>query len=181
MSIRTPKNINFLAPIGFDFSIKRLPNVEYFVQSANIPGISSTPANEGSPFNVIKYQPDHISFGDFSVEFIVDEDMKSWTEIYQWMIGMTFPESFQQYADFKNGVKNPYPSNRQNPPGDIYSDASLIVLTNKSNLNIEFSLYDIYPISLTPIRLQTTESDIKYLTAEVTFVYQHFNITVTRS
>ena len=33
----SPKNKNFLSPVGFKFIIGRTPNVDYFCQSASIP------------------------------------------------------------------------------------------------------------------------------------------------
>jgi hypothetical protein len=38
----TPENKNFLSPLNFRFQIKKAPHVNFFVQSVNIPAISST-------------------------------------------------------------------------------------------------------------------------------------------
>ena len=35
----SPKNKNFLSPVGFKFIIGRTPNVDYFCQSAQIPQV----------------------------------------------------------------------------------------------------------------------------------------------
>ena len=34
-----PSNPQFLSPVGFNFSIRKLPNVNYFAQSINLPGV----------------------------------------------------------------------------------------------------------------------------------------------
>ena len=36
----SPKNKNFLSPVGFKFIIGRTPNVDYFCQAASIPEVS---------------------------------------------------------------------------------------------------------------------------------------------
>ena len=35
-----PTNKNFLSPLGFRFTIKKAPNLNFFVQSVNIPTLS---------------------------------------------------------------------------------------------------------------------------------------------
>jgi len=176
MSVKTPDNRNFLSPSRFDFALSRLENVEYFVQSANIPGISSPTVEQNNPLNVVKYQPDHMEYGEFNITFIIDEDLKCWTEIYNWMSGINFPITTDQYRDLKAGVNNPFPQTYNKDTGDIYSDATLIIYTDKSNSNIEVQFKDMYPITLTEISMTVSVNDIEYLTANATFVYQHFTI-----
>ena len=38
-----PTNTSFLSPIGFKFQLNNFPEVNYFVQSASLPGISISP------------------------------------------------------------------------------------------------------------------------------------------
>ena len=35
-----PSNINYLSPVGFRFTLANFPDVNYFCQAANIPGLS---------------------------------------------------------------------------------------------------------------------------------------------
>ena len=35
-----PENLSYLSPIGFKFQLLNFPEVNYFCQAANIPGIS---------------------------------------------------------------------------------------------------------------------------------------------
>jgi hypothetical protein len=171
MSIKQPSNRNFLSPVGFSLSIKRLPHVEYFVQEATIPAVGSEPATKGTPFVDIKFQPDRLNFNEFVINLILDEDMKCWEELFLWKTGITFPHEHKEYKDLVEGKNNPTPSFRNNPPGDIYSDISLIVYTNKSNPNFEYVFKDAYPITLGEVRLKSTENDINYLTFDVSFHY----------
>ena len=80
-------NINLLAPTGFKLTINRekFANTEYFVTSFSIPDISSTPI-ETRFRGVISYEAgEPRQFGDLSIRFAIDEDMKNYTEIYNWL------------------------------------------------------------------------------------------------
>ena len=47
-----PENITPLSPNGFMFNITRLPDLAFFCQSVNIPGINLGAPEFGNPFNV---------------------------------------------------------------------------------------------------------------------------------
>ena len=70
-------NKNFLSPIGFVFSLDKAKKVSFLCQSAEIPSISvgdvSIPTRGLVPLPV----EGNISYGDFSLEFIVDEDLQN--------------------------------------------------------------------------------------------------------
>lgn len=44
---------NFLAPNGFRFNMKRLPNISFFVQNINIPGLNMNADETPNPFTTI--------------------------------------------------------------------------------------------------------------------------------
>src|SRR5690606_103637 len=56
---KVPSNNNFLSPLGFHFSVRKLPNVNFFVQRVRIPSISLPPADTPNPFVKIPYSGDH--------------------------------------------------------------------------------------------------------------------------
>ena len=45
-----PENQNFLSPVGFRFGIRKMPHVNWFLQSVNIPGITMGEASQPTPF-----------------------------------------------------------------------------------------------------------------------------------
>lgn len=174
MSIKSPKNRNFLAVKNFDFSISRTPKTNYFVQSSMIPGITSGEAEIGTPFTNIKFQPDRLVFSPLEITMICDEDMESWEEISNWLVGITYPQNFQQYKNLVQGKINETPFIGSFPPGDIYSNATLFVTTNKSNIKLEFDFSYLYPVTISSINFSTTESDVEYITFDVTFNYLYY-------
>lgn len=102
-----PVNTNFLSPVGFNFSIQKLPTVNYFVQSVNMPGVQlgETPLN--TPFHIVPTPGDHITYGELAITFKVDEDMKNFIELYNWLQYLGFPEGFNQAKQVYgvNGLK----------------------------------------------------------------------------
>lgn len=148
---------NFLSPTGFRFLIKKLPNVSFFVQSVNIPSISLTPIEYPTPLKTLSFANDRLNHEPFSITIRVDEYMDSYNEIYDWMIGLTHPKSFDQYKNLAKSEEG------------LYSDASLVILDSRQNPGLEVVFRDVFPISLGQISLDTTSPTITYPTCEITF------------
>jgi hypothetical protein len=159
-------NLNFLSPLGFRFLLAKAPGVEYFAQSANIPSIATSSPPIHTPFVKLPMAGDHLDFGDFNLTFKIDENMVNYLEIYNWLVGITFPDRFDQYRAIANT------SNRDG----VYSDATLVVLTNSKNANIEIRFKNMIPISLSDVMFDTTQMDVTYVSATVTFKYQSFDV-----
>jgi len=85
-----PTNTSFLSPIGFKFQLNNFPEVNYFVQSASLPGISISAIDVPTPLKAISIAGDEVAFEELSIKFIIDENMKNWLAIYDWIIGLGF-------------------------------------------------------------------------------------------
>ena len=138
-----PNNVNFLSPLGFNFAIKKLPNTNYFVQAVNVPSVQMGDAIMPTPFVNIPTIGDRISYAEFQVSFKVDEDLRNYIELYDWMVQLGFPEDFSQ-------AKNIY--EKQNNVDFMaegpYSDATITILNSAMRPNLEVLFEDAYPISL---------------------------------
>ena len=94
---RNPTNPNFLQPNKFILTFGRTPNMTYFCQSLSIPGISLGEVPVTNPFLDV-YSPGEKAIYDLlNVTFMVDEELKSWLEIHDWIRAMTFPKEFEEY------------------------------------------------------------------------------------
>ena len=98
--------------------------------------------------------------------------VKNWKEIYDWLIGLGFPEDFSQ--SIHRNIQNP--TLQTEVDANVYSDGTLTVLTSNKRPNIKINFKDMYPISLSPLPFDTTQTDIQYLEAEVEFAYRNFEI-----
>lgn len=163
-----PENPNFLSPLGFRFQIKKCPTVNFFVQSVNIPSMELINVDASNPFVKIPYGGEHISFGDLNLTFKVDEDLKNYMEIYNWIKGIGFPDKFNQYKTLKD---KPVMSGE-----GLTSDISLLVLSSSRNPTYDIVYRDAFPVSLSQVEFNTTSQDVNYLTATTTFRYLSYEI-----
>ena len=60
---------------------------------------------------------------------------------------------------------------------NIYSDATLQILSNNLVPKFQVMFKDIFPYSLTTITFDATDTDIEYFTAEASFKYTMYNLT----
>jgi hypothetical protein len=168
-----PDNKSFLSPIGFQFSIKRLPHVNYFCTSAELPDITLGQVDTvENTFIKLPVPGDKLTFGALSLRFRVDEDMKNFREIYDWLMGLGFPDNFQQYQTIRSaGIQQ---------QGEVYSDGSLIITTAAFQPNIEVKFVDMYPVSLSSLSFDIEGTDVEYLQADVNFAYRKYELTTIK-
>jgi hypothetical protein len=156
---------NFFSPLEFVVSVKRLPNVQFFTQSVNIPSFSMQLIEQPNPFKPIPIPGDRAVYGDLPISFIVDESMDNYIEVYNWMKGLAFPDNFNQYKNLDNSEYG------------LLTDISIVVMNSHKNPNIEFQFKDCFPVSLSDVTLDTTQSDLIYPQATVSFTFKDFTIT----
>ena len=181
MATRRPSQIenrNFLAPVGFKFNLQRSPGVAFFCNQANIPDLNLGVAMQPNPLRDIPTPGDKIDFGDLNLRFLVDEDLKNFMEIQNWLRGLGYPESVQEYRDLDGegstrGARKDYIQSGH----DIYSDGTLQILSSNyiSKFNVNFK--DLWPYSLTTLSFDATDTDIEYFTADVAFKYTAYELT----
>lgn len=173
---RQPQNPNKLQENKFRFAILKLPNVEYWTQAATLPGISQTPLYRETPLNKIPYGSTKLEFDpNFQLDFGVDEDLENYLEIFNWMVGITFPESYDQYKDLLKENELVAPRGVI-PEAQIYSDARLLLYSSQFNINFEVVFEDIFPTSLSALEFTHKTEDAAEMTAQVNFVYRQFRI-----
>ena len=171
---RQVENRNFLAPVGFRFTLNRAPKVAFFSNSANIPSIEVGVANQPNYLTDIPVPGDKMQFEDFTIRFLVDENLENYMEIQNWMRGIGFPESLQEIYDWQsNNTKFEQPNKSQM---NLYSDGTLIVLNSNQNTNFQVKFRSMFPIALSTLQFDATNTDIEYFTADATFKYMMYNI-----
>lgn len=163
---RLPTNKNFLSPLGFKFTIYKTPGVNYFVQAASIPTLSLGRIEQGTPFSRFKLPGDKLDYSDLNITFRVDEELRNYYELYNWMTLLGKPENFDQYKSI---------STAETGEG-TQSDATLIVLSSSKNPILEVNFKNIYPISLSELQFNTQLTDVDYIDVVATFAYDTFTI-----
>ena len=100
-----PDNLSFLSPTGFKFAIQKLPHVNYFCTSADIPDITLGQVDQENLFIRIPVPGDKLAFSPLNLSFSIDEDMKNFKEIYDWLIGLGYPDNFEQRANLQSALQ----------------------------------------------------------------------------
>jgi hypothetical protein len=167
---RTPLNTNFLQPTKFLMSFERLPTVSYQCQSVNLPGVSLGNATYNTPLVDVPLAGNKLAYNELEMVFYIDEELTTWNELYEWMLMIASPEGMSDRRHFFNDA------NENKPVKSYYSDGSLIVLSGLNNPLVRVVYHRLFPISLSDVQFDTTQSADNILTATATFKYQHFSI-----
>ena len=130
-----------------------------------------------NPFIKIPFAGDHLEFGEFTLTYKVDEDLRNYLEIYNWMIGIGFPDDFEQYKTI-DSVRKGVNTGLSNPLSGlgVFSDATLTILSSAMNPLHNVFFHDAFPTSIAELEFNSTDADVTYITSTVTFAYRKFSI-----
>ena len=176
------ENRNFLSPIGFKFTIDRMRGVEFFCQSASIPSISLGSADTSTRLNKIKNPGDELQYEDLFLRFLVDENMKNWYQVHDWMREIATPYSTREFKFNRGDLKS---VNKREATYDLASannqwrcDCSLFILSSNYRVVSEIVFRDAWPSSLSTLNFDAAAPDINYFTAEVSLKYNYYDYFV---
>ena len=159
-----------MSPLGFDFTIARFPKVSFFANTASLPQISLGGAEQANYLKQILHPGDRVEYGELPVQFLVDEDMLNYSLIHNWITGLGFPESMQQFLDITSDEQGDRNMELQ------YSDASLKILNSNYNVISQLKFWNIFPTSLSSLDFTATDTDVNFFTANVTFTFLYMQI-----
>ena len=144
-------NINALTPNGFKVTIdsKEFANLEFFCTNAQLPTIGSAEVLETYKGNNAYFPGDVIAYESMTVTFIVDEKMKNYIEMYNWIS--------------KNHTAKP-----------LFKDITLSILSNKNTTNKQVLFHDAFPTTLGSLSFTTQDTTLDAVTCDVTFRYNKF-------
>ena len=163
-------NRNFLSPVGFKFTLSKFPKVTFFSNTARIPDITLGTAIQSTYLKDIDIPGEKLTYGELNVRFLVDENLENYMKIHNWITGLGFPESAQDFivkTTNEDGIRD---------LKEQFSDGSLHILNSNFNDIAVVKFRDLFPIYLTSLEFDATESDINYFTADVTFKYTIYDI-----
>jgi|TARA_Y100001970_G_scaffold217884_1_gene267011 hypothetical protein len=166
---------NFLSVIGFKFVLERCPKVDFYCNAANLPSITLGVAEQPSYLRNIPVPGDKIQFEDLQISFMVDEHMENYLEIYDWITGLGFPESIDQYIQLGDDKKLA-PENDPNDNFNERSDATLMILNSDYNTSVKVKFRDLFPIELSGIPFDAKAEQQEYYTATARFKYTMFDV-----
>lgn len=157
-------NTNYLQPNGFRISIDRryFPNLQFFAQSVFHPAMSVNAAEVSyTRLGRIPIPGDKISHNDVTFNVILDEDMASYQEIYDWL--RTFVE--RNHAD-----------NSDTGTGPTTADITVSVMSSHNNVTKKIIYRDAFPVSLGDVVFEAAAGDVQYVICPVTFSFTDFDL-----
>ena len=168
-------NRNFLSPIGFLFILDKARKVSFLCQKAEIPTVElgqvEIPTRGLVPIPV----EGNMRYSEFSIDFIVDEDLRNYVQIHNWMRALGTPQEFKE----RRVWLNKYADSPSEDPR--FSDSTLQVLNNNNIANFDVVFKDMFPVSLSSLPFDVTGGDNDYFTATATFRYTLYEIRNTNS
>ena len=169
--ITQPENTNFLQTTKFILTFPRISNTQYFCQQVNMPGVSLTELPQQTPFIELYKPGNKMQYELFNVTFIVDEELRAWIQLHDWIKALTFPNDFDQYKNLKN--LSPVATG----PSPQYADGTLTIISSLNNPKISLQFVDMFPTTLSSIMFNTTDENTTTITADCSFRFSYFNVT----
>ena len=164
-------NKNFLSPIGFVFLLDKARKASFLCQRASIPEI--TLGDIAIPTRGFVSVPleGNIQYSELNIDFIVDEDLRNYMELHNWIRALGTPDTIQERRDWVNNNSDVIGSQDFK-----VSDGTLQVLNNNNITNFDVVFKDMFPTNLSTLDFNVTSTDNEFMTASVTFKYLLYEI-----
>lgn len=183
-----PTTYDYASPNQWRINFDRLPLTTWFCTNANIPGITLGEAQFPTPMSDIPISGDKLTFDTLNIQFLVDEELKNYREMWEWLVGLGFPKQHSQFSDVLSesklntvlpGASRMTYSNKAGQKttltdGASYSDATMTFYNSKNIAKVEVHFRDIFPTSLSGIDLTTDTSDVEYIRVDASFRYLYY-------
>ena len=164
------QNRNFLSGVAFKFNLTKFPKVDFFSNSARIPELSLELTTQASYLKNIDVPGERLTFGDFNLRFLVDENMENYLSVYNWLTGLGFPETTKEFAEL---IKD---KDGQRDPKEAFCDGTLRILNSNYREVAQVKFKDLFPISLSSLEFDATNTDVQFFTADATFKYTIYDL-----
>ena len=131
-----------------------------------------------TPLSDIPVPGDKLSYGDLVIRFLVQENMSNYLELYNWLVGLGFPESRDQYIKWNEAQRYRFPAVSDKRLGALgnFSDADFFILDSDNNPNVKISYYDVFPVSLEGLDFDISTGRADYLIGNAAFKYRHYTV-----
>ena len=169
-SIDCGENTNLFQPTGFRVIIDRqhYGTFQFFVAKVNHPG-AQNPANDTAfrGKTTVPMPGNFMTYGELSMDVLLDEDFVSYTEIYNWML-----RHVNEYKAQNRGM----PLTNTGDQVPTWADIHITALTSNNVKNVEFRYKDCVPVSLGDIPFDAQNQSVEYVTFPVSFNFSYFEV-----
>jgi hypothetical protein len=171
--LRQPDSLKEMQNNKARFAVYNLPTISYTCTKYSIPGVSVKELRTSNPNTPLKFPGTVPEFEEMQLSFLVDQNCQNWLEIFNWIIGDSFPEYGEQRPEWVAAKPNATFRGTAYP---MHSDATLFVLSTQNNPLFEVRYYDLFPVSLSSLEFDTGTTEAAPLVATCSFRYRSFQI-----
>tara|TARA_B100000953_G_scaffold297988_1_gene293898 strand:- start:662 stop:1117 length:456 start_codon:yes stop_codon:yes gene_type:complete len=146
---------NFLNPSSFVLTLdsQTYSGAEFTIQTMILPDVSA----DGAPLPFkqvdVAMASDKITFGQFEISYLIDEDLYNYKEIFDWI---------------KSNVESVHTATNH------VRDLTLTIMNSANNVTKQIKFVDAYPTMLSSLPFDITTTDVEYLTAVASFRYSYY-------
>jgi hypothetical protein len=158
-----PTDKNFLSQLGYRFFLHRAPDINFFVQKVNIPGMAIGPIEIPNPFGNVWESGNKLLYNELELTFKVNQSFNNWFEIQNWLIALGGPDSRQAYGELERIP--PYTND------SLRSHITLMILDGTRKATVSVTYPDCMPISLSDLIFTSVSNDVEYISATAVFRY----------
>ena len=98
------------------------------------------------------------------------KEVFSWKDLHDWFRSIAAPSGTDERNELTS-LQNTYKGKNSS-----YSDGTLTILTALNNPNVRINFYNMFPVSLSDLQLDTKMSADDIITADAIFQYDQFKI-----
>jgi len=160
---RNPQNTSPLQPTKFLLNFSRIATVQYFCQTVNLPGVTLGEVVRVTPFLDMYSPGTKLAYNNLDVSFVVDSELAGWKNLYNWFTSIADPDGFEK-RDGNSELQN----------NKHFSDATLTVMSSLNNPMLRVDFINLFPVSMSDIRFDTTASADTIITVDASFRYQSY-------
>lgn len=151
-------NRNPALQTSYKLIVPGLESFNYFITSAEIPGMSAGEIDSSYKNNQLKIPADRVDYDPLNVDFIVDEDFANRQQIMTWM------------WDFYNGADQFWSQATKN--------LQLVIMNSNMVPTRRVEFFNSFPISVGGIRFDSNATDTEVIHCTATFAYQNYTIVL---
>jgi hypothetical protein len=158
MTTDTAIETNPLTGVQYKLEIHNLPHVNYHMQTAILPSVQTDAPILSTPNRIIPLTGSQLNYDPFNIEFIIDDKLNNYSELYNWML-RAISEKHDRQKHF--------------------SDATLHILNGDLTPNQKITFYNTFPTLIAELAFDSGDTDSTPTICSAVFSYSHFKLEST--
>jgi len=154
----------------FEFTLNRVSNLSYFCQTVNLPGIVTGVEQQPTTFGLpVQIPIGNFRFENLQITFKVDEDLKNWLEIWNWLKGIgnldqSCSSDVLPYSPGGSGL------------GKTTSNGALLLTNSSFKPKFRINFKNLFPVSISGLLFSSTLPESSEVVATAEFAFTGYSV-----